>query len=77
MRSYYVLPESYYDQKQFFMPGELPLVLLSLIAGRPQGGDELMGELERRYGPVYRPSPGSVYPPCLRYTPSSSSPQNL
>ena len=44
------------------MPGELPLVLLALIAGRPQGGYELMGELERRYGPVYRPSPGSVYP---------------
>jgi DNA-binding PadR family transcriptional regulator len=45
------------------MPGELPLVLLALIAGRPQGGYELMGELERRYGPAaYRPSPGSVYP---------------
>ncbi len=44
------------------MPGELPLVLLALIAGRPQGGYELMGELERRYGPAYRPSPGGVYP---------------
>jgi DNA-binding PadR family transcriptional regulator len=44
------------------MPGELPLVLLALIAGRPQGGYELMGELERRFGPAYRPSAGSVYP---------------
>lgn len=44
------------------MPGELPLVLLSLIADRPQGGYELLGELERRFGPSYRPSPGSVYP---------------
>ena len=44
------------------MPGELPLVLLALIADRSQGGYELMGELERRFGPAYRPSPGSVYP---------------
>src|SRR3954452_19396504 len=44
------------------MPGELPLVLLSLIAARSQGGYELLGELERRFGPTYRPSPGSVYP---------------
>jgi DNA-binding PadR family transcriptional regulator len=44
------------------MPGELPLVLLALIADRSQGGYELMGELERRFGPTYRPSPGSVYP---------------
>jgi DNA-binding PadR family transcriptional regulator len=50
-------------RKQFFMPGELPLVLLDLISGRPQGGYELLGELERRFGPAgYRPSPGSVYP---------------
>lgn len=44
------------------MPGELPLVLLALLAERPQGGYELLGELERRYAPHYRPSPGSVYP---------------
>src|SRR4051812_43320964 len=44
------------------MPGELPLVLLALITDRSQGGYELMGELERRFGPAYRPSPGSVYP---------------
>jgi DNA-binding PadR family transcriptional regulator len=44
------------------MPGELPLVLLALIADRSQGGYELLGELERRFGPAYRPSPGAVYP---------------
>jgi|GEM_PF-2666056 len=49
-------------RKQFFMPGELPLVLLDLLSDRPQSGYELLGELERRFGPGYRPSPGSVYP---------------
>jgi DNA-binding PadR family transcriptional regulator len=44
------------------MPGELPLVLLALLADRTQGGYELLGELERRFAPTYRPSPGSVYP---------------
>jgi DNA-binding PadR family transcriptional regulator len=44
------------------MPGELPLVLLALLADRAQGGYELLGELERRFAPTYRPSPGSVYP---------------
>ena len=47
---------------QFFMPGELPLVLLDLLSDRPRSGYELLGELERRFGPGYRPSPGSVYP---------------
>ena len=49
-------------RNQFFLPGELSLVLLDLLSNRPQGGYELMGELERRFGPSYRPSPGSVYP---------------
>ena len=44
------------------MPGELPLVLLALLAERSQGGYELLGELDRRFAPAYRPSPGSVYP---------------
>ena len=49
-------------RNQFFMPGELPLVLLALLADRTQGGYELLGELERWFAPSYRPSPGSVYP---------------
>ena len=49
-------------RKQFFMPGELPLVLLGLLSERSQSGYELLGALERRFAPDYRPSPGSVYP---------------
>jgi DNA-binding PadR family transcriptional regulator len=44
------------------MPGELPLVLLALLAEQPQGGYQLLGELSRRFAPTYRPSPGGVYP---------------
>lgn len=44
------------------MPGELPLVLLAMLAERSASGYELLGELERHYAPNYRPSPGSVYP---------------
>lgn len=37
-------------------------MLLTLLAERPAGGYELMGELRRRFAPRYRPSSGSVYP---------------
>jgi len=37
-------------------------VLLALIAERPSSGYELIKELEQRFGGVYAPSPGSVYP---------------
>jgi DNA-binding PadR family transcriptional regulator len=47
---------------RFFRHGELPLVVLSLLASRPMHGYEVMAELGRLFGPVYRPSPGSVYP---------------
>ena len=46
----------------FFRSGELHLVLLALLAGRPQHGYELMSELSARFGSAYRPSPGSIYP---------------
>jgi DNA-binding PadR family transcriptional regulator len=48
--------------RRFFRHGELPLVLLALIAERPRHGYEIMAELKRLFGPRYRPSPGSVYP---------------
>jgi DNA-binding PadR family transcriptional regulator len=48
--------------RRFFRHGELPLVVLTLLAGRPMHGYELMSELSRLFGPRYRPSPGSVYP---------------
>lgn len=47
---------------RFFRHGELPLVLLALLAGRPMHGYEVMAEIGRLFGPAYRPSPGSVYP---------------
>ena len=48
--------------RRFFRHGELPLVLLALVADRPRHGYEVMSELARLFGPRYRPSPGSVYP---------------
>jgi DNA-binding PadR family transcriptional regulator len=36
--------------------------LLALLAERPMHGYEMIQELERRTGGVWRPSPGSVYP---------------
>jgi len=50
------------SSRRFFRYGELPLVLLVLLDGHPMSGYELMAELDRLFGPVYRPSPGSVYP---------------
>jgi DNA-binding PadR family transcriptional regulator len=48
--------------RRFFRHGELPLVVLALLAERPMHGYELMSELSRLFGPRYRASPGSVYP---------------
>lgn len=48
--------------RRFFRSGELPLVLLALVAQRPQHGYDVMAELGVRFGPAYRPSPGSIYP---------------
>ena len=48
--------------RRFFGHGELPLVLLALLADRPMHGYDVMSELSRLFGPRYRPSPGSVYP---------------
>ncbi|HET6874077.1 MAG TPA: PadR family transcriptional regulator [Acidimicrobiales bacterium] len=50
------------QRNQFFAPGELPLVLLALVAGRPRHGYDLMAELDRLFQPAYSSSPGSVYP---------------
>lgn len=49
-------------RNQFFAPGELPLVLLALLALAPRHGYELMAELDRLFAPAYRSSAGSVYP---------------
>lgn len=49
-------------RRRFFRSGELHLVLLALLAERPQHGYDLMSELELRFGGEYTPSPGSIYP---------------
>jgi DNA-binding PadR family transcriptional regulator len=48
--------------RRFFRHGELPLVLLALLAERPKHGYEIMAELARLFSPDYRASPGSIYP---------------
>jgi len=45
-----------------FGPGDLRLVLLSLIETKPRHGYELIKDLEQKLGGGYSPSPGSVYP---------------
>ena len=47
---------------RFFRPGELRLALLSLLGEQARHGYDLMKELERRSGGLYRASAGSVYP---------------
>jgi len=45
-----------------FGPGDLRLVLLSMIEEKPRHGYELIKELEQKFGGGYAPSPGSIYP---------------
>jgi len=45
-----------------FGPGDLRLMLLSLIEEKQRHGYELIKELELKFGGTYAPSPGSVYP---------------
>jgi DNA-binding PadR family transcriptional regulator len=47
---------------RIFGPGDLRLVLLSLIGDQPRHGYELIKAVEELFGGSYSPSPGSVYP---------------
>lgn len=49
-------------RRRFFEQGEVRLALLSLLAEKPMHGYELMKEMEKRSGGVYRASAGTVYP---------------
>lgn len=42
--------------------GNVRAAILALLVERPMHGYEMISELERRTGGVWRPSPGSVYP---------------
>lgn len=48
--------------RRFFRHGELPLVLLAVLAERELNAYELMADLGELLAPHYRPSPGSIYP---------------
>lgn len=47
---------------RMFGQGDLRLVLLSLIGKKPSHGYELIRSIEEKFGGVYAPSPGAVYP---------------
>ncbi|WP_312781500.1 PadR family transcriptional regulator [Brevundimonas sp.] len=47
---------------RMFEHGALRWVLLSMIAGKPSHGYELIKEIESRMGGTYAPSPGVIYP---------------
>jgi DNA-binding PadR family transcriptional regulator len=50
------------SKRGFFGYGELPLVLVAMLAEQSLGAYELMAELDRRFGPAYTASPGGTYP---------------
>jgi DNA-binding PadR family transcriptional regulator len=45
-----------------FEKGDLKYVVLELIAEKPRHGYEIIRALEERFGGLYTPSPGAVYP---------------
>ena len=45
-----------------FEQGDLKYVILRLLEEKPRHGYEIIKELEERFGGVYAPSPGTVYP---------------
>ena len=47
---------------RFFERGDLRYVLLHLISERPRHGYELITAIEEKFGGMYSPSPGIVYP---------------
>lgn len=49
-------------RRRMFGPGDLRLVLLSLIEEQPRHGYDLIKAIEALFGGAYAPSPGVVYP---------------
>jgi DNA-binding PadR family transcriptional regulator len=47
---------------RFFDHGDLRYVLLGLIAEHPRHGYELIKAIEEKFGGMYSPSPGVIYP---------------
>ncbi len=47
---------------RMFEKGDLKYVILDLLAEKPRHGYEVIRDLEERFGGLYSPSPGAVYP---------------
>jgi len=47
---------------RWFEPGEMRLVILRLVREKPRHGYEIIKALEERFGGMYSPSAGTVYP---------------
>jgi len=49
-------------RSHLFEKGDLKYVILELVAEKPRHGYEVIRALEERFGGLYTPSPGAVYP---------------
>jgi DNA-binding PadR family transcriptional regulator len=49
-------------KERVFEKGELKYVILDLLGQKPKHGYEIIRDLEERFGGLYSPSPGAVYP---------------
>lgn len=47
---------------RFFDQGDLKYVILRLLDEKPRHGYEIIKDIEERFGGMYSPSPGTVYP---------------
>jgi len=47
---------------RMFDQGHLKFVILGLLAEKPRHGYEIIKEIEEKFGGMYSPSPGTVYP---------------
>jgi DNA-binding PadR family transcriptional regulator len=51
-----------HPRERLFERGDLKYVILELVAEKPRHGYEVIRALEERFGGLYAPSPGAVYP---------------
>ena len=49
-------------RERFFGRGDLKYVILDLVKDQPRHGYDIIREMEGRFGGMYAPSPGTVYP---------------
>jgi DNA-binding PadR family transcriptional regulator len=51
-----------FGQRRLFEQGDLRFVILHLLAEKPRHGYEIIKAMEDRFGGMYSPSPGVIYP---------------